>query len=343
MPHPIKKVKGDHLQSHTKVQDNKSKPSRLTIEEVFNTPSDLRKSCTGGFMADESIDEGSSLSFISSYSSLDNLDEVTPLEESKSHDCPMSNQTTHSSNKTSGSLAINDDIMSHLNNLLSNHLLNPNQPSVFQPSEFLQTLEWEENNFLRNINQSLTIDPINIPLTRLNEYVQTNVEQPEAKLRNAFEFRDEEDCSDFYATRSTSVEQESTNPDAGSDNSQKGASPIYTGNFDISGDERKPESRPCNDKYRGKAVIPVCNHEGSRRARLEPKWNPESVETQELQEYFLRLGRLVGAVTDQESALKLLKSFGMNVSLTLGIVEQNQSFYREMFRVKVKRLRRNGI
>jgi len=74
---------------------------------------------------------------------------------------------------------------------------------------------------------------------------------------------------------------------------------------------------------------------------LETKWTPSNLNREELEHYFQQLSELIEfPVTDQEKGLKLLKTFGMNMTAAIEAVRENKPFYSELFRVKVKRVRR---
>ena len=91
------------------------------------------------------------------------------------------------------------------------------------------------------------------------------------------------------------------------------------------------------------ATIPPFTLEPSRRRiNLTPVWTPEDLNGEELENYLQQLGQIVEfPVTDQEKALKILKTFGMNIVVTLEAVRENKAIYSDLLKVRVKRLRRH--
>jgi hypothetical protein len=78
-----------------------------------------------------------------------------------------------------------------------------------------------------------------------------------------------------------------------------------------------------------------------RRRNITLRWNPEVVSTENVDDYIQRLSEVIQTpVTDQEGALKLLKSHHMNVNRVMEVVQEDIAFYKELFRMKVKRCRR---
>jgi len=78
-----------------------------------------------------------------------------------------------------------------------------------------------------------------------------------------------------------------------------------------------------------------------RRRNITLKWNPEVVSTENVDDYIQRLSEAIQSpVTDQEGALKLLRSHNIDVNRVMEVVQEDIAFYRELFRLKVKRSRR---
>jgi len=91
------------------------------------------------------------------------------------------------------------------------------------------------------------------------------------------------------------------------------------------------------------AVVPPFNlDEPTRRRRtITLRWNPENMSTEDVNEYIQRLSQIIESpITDQEGALKLLRSHNMDVNRVIEVVQGDVVFYKELFRLKVKRSRR---
>jgi len=442
--------------SHNKTQQNIVESSKLTIDEVFNTPLESKQLNNGSFF-DECFDEGSSLSFISSHPSIENLDEeIANAKSSNNHVSTLTNKQQMQADVQS--LVVKDNGMQRLNYLYQDNMLlnrqnhsmfNPfDQESVFKPFELLRILPVnfpDTKDLICNV-------PLSIPPNNLSQYIQFNMHNQQLLqhslnlsdksinefVKNTLDSRAPEDGydSDSYATRST----------RSGEKSQKGASPLYNGNEYLYEEESKLEQqikkqkankvrkqakrnnvnkekkgRPLNLKldvnpkqlkverrlnrlqllrYQqedmeedeeikkfgisellsranstvqenkdsqfeaseaklnendtqmhedmikySQAVVPQLGETSARgqRVALKSVWNPEHIQEEMLENYFQQLAEVLESqVTDQEAALKLLTTFGMDILLTLETVRGNKELYSEMFRVKVKRLRRRG-
>jgi len=91
------------------------------------------------------------------------------------------------------------------------------------------------------------------------------------------------------------------------------------------------------------AVIPAFNLDEPlrRRSTIPLRWNPQDMSTEDVNDYIQRLSEIIQSpITDQEGALKLLRSNGMDVKRVVETVQEDIAFYKELFRLKVKRSRR---
>jgi len=87
-----------------------------------------------------------------------------------------------------------------------------------------------------------------------------------------------------------------------------------------------------------KAEIPAFNSESIRKRSILTSWTPENMEPEAVENFLQQISEIIEAqVTNQEAALKILKTFGMDVSVVLESVKANKEFYTEIFRIKVKR------
>jgi len=93
------------------------------------------------------------------------------------------------------------------------------------------------------------------------------------------------------------------------------------------------------------AIIPAFNLERpKRRIELKSRWNPEAFCRVEFSSYLDKLGEILEfQITNEETALSLLKANGMNVSMTLKVVKENILVYKEAFKIKIKRGRKRGM
>jgi len=446
---PIKKIKLAKDQSAFSVsmnnnttQQNTVKPLRLTIEEVFNT-ADTKRARKSSLLED-CFDEGSSLSFISSHSSFDNLDDET-------------NRTigNTAATKDMQSLVVMDNNFGRLSYLNQGTMFfnNMESQSMFFPFSGQESVFQAASGYLGTLPEDVNNNTLCMPPNNLNAYIQFSMQTNQQALQLGLNLSEKtisefvknsiEDGydSDSYATRSTSVEQES------SDKSQKGASPVYSGNDDLYTEvqvkakedrlkaqlKRKAEKRANDAKEKKgrslnlkldvnpkqlkvqrrlnrlqllryqqgpseeedeelkkfgisdllsranstiqecsemteattindyesqqmvftqfvpadtKAVIPPLGEDSSRRKRgqLVQAWNPEVVGEEQLEEYLRQLGEVLeNPVSDIEAAIKLLRESNMDMSLALETVKENKALYSEVFRLKVKRLRRRGV
>lgn len=92
----------------------------------------------------------------------------------------------------------------------------------------------------------------------------------------------------------------------------------------------------------GQATLPPFNraNPNGRRRVLNPVWNPETENQEELEVYLAQISEVIEfPVTNQEKAFKLLKSFNMNIESLLEVVQEDVPLYRELFRVKANKLR----
>jgi len=90
------------------------------------------------------------------------------------------------------------------------------------------------------------------------------------------------------------------------------------------------------------AVIPSLNSQSNRRRvpALVPVWTPENIQEAKIEEFLQNLAEIIeNPVTNQERALKLLKSCNMNAQAALEAVEENIPMYRELFKIKPRRQR----
>jgi len=91
------------------------------------------------------------------------------------------------------------------------------------------------------------------------------------------------------------------------------------------------------------AFIPPFNLDEPlrRRSTITLRWNPQDMPTEDINDYIQRLSDTIQSpITDQEGALKLLRSHKMDVKRVIEIVQEDIAFYKELFRMKVKRCRR---
>lgn len=89
-------------------------------------------------------------------------------------------------------------------------------------------------------------------------------------------------------------------------------------------------------------ILPFALHKAKRRQRkVVPVWNPELVETDDLQKYTNKLAKVVDEpIISEEKAINILKMFDMNPSATLEDVKQNITSYKTMLQVKIRKHRR---
>jgi len=250
---PIKKVKSIQGQSqpvnllkHTQ-NDTQQKPSKLTVEMVFDVPVETKKSKLNNFFdEDQNINEDSSLSFISSCTSIDGFEGIDEETTEENNECMIigARPNSNTSETPLEPLVVKDSFAGHLTYLNTASYITSNitnYPIMASYNHYNDLESAMLYHRVSNINQFIQPEltkyqPIqammNFPQIRAGDFVKDPISFLLNEKDNQFEnIRaknveiEEDDCdSDSYATRSTGLE---LNQD-GIEKSQKSASPLYS-------------------------------------------------------------------------------------------------------------------